>query len=204
MRRRKAIAVLGGLGAASFTGVSFANSTGTSSTSIDTADSIEVLPTEQDTRDGPTWEPAQDTAGSIEAGTLYGLQIPETRTDRVWISIYYDNAGSLADAYSYLNLKTSIQGFAADADSEPVDENWWNSNWDASTDGTWTTSATANNSATLTLSNGQISYLFDPAEYEPVGNNNHYCWRIRVEEGSYYATDTNSGELSPSFYIDVR
>ena len=120
------------------------------------------------------WTPVEGTAGSIAPGDLYYIENPSGYTGKLLVMLYVTNVGDLANSYSYINMQ--VQAYDYDADVS--------------------THTSENLDLYLTLTNGYVCFVLDPA------NGDGYV--ITIDGGSWYCFDADGGSLSPSFYIDVR
>lgn len=188
LNRRRAIAGLGLITAGVTTGASFANTSGSSTVSVDsdTTDAATVWDASEYSGDGknstfaynnstnvePSWNVSTDSGGGVQdEGDLYVL---ETHSDDdLFLELFYSNVADLTDNYNYLNLDIEL----------------WAAETDPTTDGPKFTE-------TLTLSTGRVSFTLDNATDGDL-------FAIAVSEGSWYTQNSFEGSVSPDFYLNV-
>ena len=167
-------------------GVSFAQSTDTTGTTIEAvgvdgqfaavytraeaaADSV-VLKYNVD----PDWSPSVGATGTIDTpGDLYYIDTGTYQGDLI-VTLYLNNAAGLSKNYTYLNMQINVYKHQG-ADG-----------WVA---------VEAISTTYLTLTNGFVTLLI-PGTSE---------FDITIDGGSFYCIGNGTnGSLAPTFYIDVR
>lgn len=206
--KKRLFAVLALLVVAAITGVSFATTTGTASTSVNAVGvsgafaSVTAATTDGKHAYTPVWNPSVNAAGQIpddlngdgdtddtadnRPGDLYIVDTG-TYTGDILVTLYLNNPADLVKGYTYLNLAIVVYE--------------WDSTLNAGAGG-WATTAVAGKSGTdytdfVTLTNGYVSFILTQS-----ANGGKYS--IGIDAGSFYCIDNTTDYISPAFYIDVR
>jgi hypothetical protein len=129
---------------------------------------------------GPSWSPIEGAVGSVTAGNLYKIQVPDS--GQYMITLFLTDVDELVQAYSYLNLNVTIYAISSD------DYN------NASLGQTLPAGATLKATEWLTLSSGRVILYVTGSAY----------YLVRVDDGVFYCTSTSDTDnLGPEFYIMV-
>ncbi len=187
MQRKSILALVALLVAAAVTGISFAETTATTSASVATSLSgiAETTVAETSGRHGqvPVWNVTTGATGGIgacERGDLFLVSSTGYSGD-LHLTVYLNNPHELVKAYSYLNLALVVY---------------------KEVDGTWQEVPIAGMQADhytryLTLTNGYVDFTLDG-----LGHGEKYV--VSVDSGSFYCIDaTQAAQTPPSFYIEV-
>ena len=135
------------------------------------------------TTEEPSWSPAANSGGSINAGNLYNVTVPAGTISLV--TIYLTNPTSLSLDYEFLNMNISYGTSTGYTHVfTPITH----------TTGTF-------NGTFLSLSNGYVQFEINNALGTSAEN-----YTIGIAGGSFYCLSTSNaaGSLNPSFYITVE
>ncbi len=126
----------------------------------------------------PTWTVLGKAIGGVTPGDLFYIDATDNPAD-IKVTLYITNANELIGSYRYLILEVGVHT--------------------KSDTGEWEKASTGNgepiSETFITLRNGQVSFTLQGlAEY-----------KVTIDGGSVYCTTTNtdSGSLSPQFYLEV-
>lgn len=192
MRISKRAGILGSLVvlAAATSAISFAATNSNSATITATAGTSSVVSVSQATSSSagqysglPTISPVVDQVGSIGAGNLYTFT--PTVSGDLLVTLYLNNAGNLANDYSYFNAQvTAYQGTTTSGTT------------------TWTTASGVTSSdpvsQVLSLNNGYVTFNLSVTAGD--------TYDLAIDNGSFYATSTSTtapNSISPNFYLTV-
>ncbi len=126
----------------------------------------------------PTWTALGKAIGSVTPGDLFYIDATDNPADII-VTLYITNADELIGCYRNLILKVGVY---------------------TESDGKWEKASTGDGELVadtfITLINGQVSFtLFGLAKH-----------KITIDGGNFYCatTNTDSGSLSPLFYLEVN
>jgi len=127
----------------------------------------------------PTWTAFGKAIGGVTSGDLFYIDATDNPAD-IQVTLYITNAQELKGCYRNLILKVGL-----DAESDT---------------GEWEKASMGNGESIpetfITMRNGQVSFTLPGlAKY-----------KVTIDGGSFYCTtaNTDSGSLSPQFYLEVN
>lgn len=124
----------------------------------------------------PSWSAFGKAIGGVTPGDLYYIDATENPCDIV-VTLYLTNTQELIGCYRYLILKV---GSYVESDT-----------------GKWEKASMGNGEPIpdtfITMHNSQASFTLP----------GYAKYKITIDGGSFYCTTTDSGSLSPQFYLEV-